>query len=185
MCKARFYVVTRRRDEHVKRFRGSRRRRPADGGGNGANADALLDPAIAAVEEEPEGARAVCLHCGDGGSASQLMLCDEHLCENVRGAVRRGRVDAVVAAVATAAAAAAGDVAIAAAVAAAAASAFIACVRINRLDPAMLHGRAVFSASVNRLRPADRRAECTWAIRSKRGRRREWRWLWCIRSCFL
>lgn len=88
MCKARFHIVTRLRDQHLKRFRGSRRGRP-NTDGNFENPDAILNPALAAAgqeaeEEEPEGARAVCLHCGDGGSADRLMLCDGAGCENVR-----------------------------------------------------------------------------------------------------
>ncbi|CBJ25503.1 conserved unknown protein [Ectocarpus siliculosus] len=81
MCKSRFYVITRLRDDHVKRFRGSRRRRPLDEGGlfapNG-HLGGLLIP----EEPEPEGARAVCLHCQDGGAEEQLMLCDGPGCSN-------------------------------------------------------------------------------------------------------
>lgn len=83
---ARFYVVTRLRDDYVKRFRGSRRRRAADDGGVFDNqAAALLAPVGSLLQEEPEpeGARAICLHCGDGGAAEQLMLCDGAGCENV------------------------------------------------------------------------------------------------------
>lgn len=72
-------MVTRLRDDHVKRFRGSRRRRPAEDGGVFDNhAAALLQE-----EPEPEGARAICLHCRDGGAAEQLMLCDGAGCDNV------------------------------------------------------------------------------------------------------
>lgn len=78
---ARFYVVTRQRDDHVKRFRGSRRRRSPDD-----DAAALLPPAVTLAlreEPEPEGARAICMHCRDGGAAEQLMLCDGPGCDNV------------------------------------------------------------------------------------------------------
>ena len=34
-------------------------------------------------EPEPEGARAICMHCRDGGAAEQLMLCDGLGCNNV------------------------------------------------------------------------------------------------------
>lgn len=35
------------------------------------------------VEEELEGAHTICLHCGDGGSEEELMLCDGMDCDNV------------------------------------------------------------------------------------------------------
>lgn len=82
----RFYVVTRLRDDHVKRFRGSRRRRPTEDGGVFDNHVAALNPAVGSLlqeDPEPEGARAICLHCRDGGAAEQLMLCDGAGCENV------------------------------------------------------------------------------------------------------
>lgn len=85
---ARFYVVTRLRDDHVKRFRGSRRRRSPDDGGvfGGIGAGPPLTPEVMSIlpeEPEPEGARAVCMHCRDGGAAEQLMLCDGPGCDNV------------------------------------------------------------------------------------------------------
>lgn len=67
----------------MKRFRGTRRIRPGDGNDAGHRA-ALAVSLAQAEEEEQEGARAMCLHCGDGGSAEQLMLCDGLGCENVR-----------------------------------------------------------------------------------------------------
>lgn len=80
--------MTRLRDEHVKRFRGSRRRRSSDGEGVFGNhaGGALLPPGVMSVlqeEPEPEGARAICMHCMDGGAAEQLMLCDGPGCDNV------------------------------------------------------------------------------------------------------
>lgn len=82
--------MTRLRDDHVKRFRGSRRRRSPDDGGVFGNdaAGALLAPAVMSIlreEPEPEGARAICMHCRDGGAAEQLMLCDGPGCDNVSG----------------------------------------------------------------------------------------------------
>ncbi|CAN0583023.1 unnamed protein product, partial [Ectocarpus sp. 12 AP-2014] len=81
MCKSRFYVVTRLRDDHVKRFRGSRRLRPLDEGGLFAP-NGQLGGLLIPEEPEPEGARAVCLHCQDGGAEEQLMLCDGPGCGN-------------------------------------------------------------------------------------------------------
>lgn len=81
MCKARFHAVTRLRDDLVKRFRGNKRRRPTGEEDPSVIADRLETED---EEEEVEGARAVCLHCGDGGSEEQLILCDGTGCENVR-----------------------------------------------------------------------------------------------------
>lgn len=70
----------------MKRFRGSRRRRPLDEGGLFAP-HGPLGGLLIPEEQEPEGARAVCLHCQDGGAEEQLMLCDGPGCSNVsRGA---------------------------------------------------------------------------------------------------
>lgn len=70
--------MTRLRDSHVKRFRARNR-----GPGPQDNHGPVLFPGFAARLREPEGARAVCLHCGDGGAADQLILCDGEGCENV------------------------------------------------------------------------------------------------------
>lgn len=75
MCKARFHVVTRLRDEHIKRFRGNRQRRPT-----GAQEES---PVEEEEEEEIEGIRAVCMHCGNGDREEQLMLCDGEGCDHV------------------------------------------------------------------------------------------------------
>lgn len=80
--------MTRLRDDHVKRFRGSRRRRSPDDGGvfGGIGAGPPLTPEVMSIlpeEPEPEGARAICMHCRDGGAAEQLMLCDGPGCDNV------------------------------------------------------------------------------------------------------
>ena len=70
--------------EHVEWFRSSRRRRPTDDGRVfGAH---VGGPVLLPEEPEPEGARAIFLHCGDGGSEEQLMLCDGHGCSYVRRA---------------------------------------------------------------------------------------------------
>lgn len=72
MCKARFHVVTRLRDKHVKRFRGIRQHRPV--------ADQALDED---VEEETVEIATVCMLCGNGDHDDQLMLCDGEDCDNV------------------------------------------------------------------------------------------------------
>lgn len=83
--------MTRLRDDHVKRFRGSRRRLPTEDGSVFDNhaAALLMSPSgsLLHAEPEPEGARAICLHCRDGGAAEQLMLCDGAGCDHVSWAI--------------------------------------------------------------------------------------------------
>lgn len=74
MCKVRFNVVTRLRDEHVKRFRTCRRK--------GA-AVVIEEEEEEEEEDDPVAARAVCMHCGEGGAEDRLILCDGSGCGNV------------------------------------------------------------------------------------------------------
>lgn len=70
MCKVRFNAVTRLRDKHLKRFRARRRR---------ATAVVIEEE----EEDDPVAARAVCMHCGEGGAEDRLILCDGSGCGNV------------------------------------------------------------------------------------------------------